>query len=236
MDRLVIIKKVTTKTLLKALGGHQPRPSRTRTHSPGAKQRLLQILDQFETLTSRDLAEASGMPSRICVAWLNVFAQDGLLRRSNRRVRVGGAGRPLMVFEKVNGPPRTGRELTIADSILAAISMTAMSADDLVDYIYGDDPDGGPLCARDIIYNTIARLQNSGYDIQVSKMSGRVRTVSVYRYLPEKEGAEPSDSAPVYGPVWVPGRSSVQGSPREQETGQRPTTEREEATIPGGDV
>lgn len=218
MDRVVLIKKVATKALLKALGGHPPRASHTR--SPGVKQRLLQVLEQFETLTSRDLAKASGMPSHVCAAWLNVFAKDGLLRRSDNRVRGAGKGRPLIVFEKAVGTPRTGRELTIADSILAAISITAMSADDLVDYVYGNQPDGGPICARDIVYNTLSRLQNSGYDIQVTKMIGRIQAVSVYRYFPEKEGAESSDSAPVYGPYRVPGRSALASNSKDN--GRRP--------------
>jgi hypothetical protein len=38
-----------------------------------------------------------------------------------------------------------------------------------VEYIYGDDPDGGPLWAPTMITVTVHRLRKSGYQI----MSGR---------------------------------------------------------------
>jgi hypothetical protein len=55
--------------------------------------------------------------------------------------------------------------------LLAALrhSPGALRRDELVEYIYGDDLDGGPLWAPTIITATVHRLRKSGHKI----MSGR---------------------------------------------------------------
>jgi hypothetical protein len=55
--------------------------------------------------------------------------------------------------------------------LLAALrhSPGALRRKELVEYIYGDDPDGGPLWAPTIITATVHRLRKSGHKI----MSGR---------------------------------------------------------------
>ncbi|HEY1887556.1 MAG TPA: helix-turn-helix domain-containing protein [Roseiarcus sp.] len=55
--------------------------------------------------------------------------------------------------------------------LLAALrhSPGALRRHELVEYIYGDDPDGGPLWAPTMITVTVHRLRKSGHKI----MSGR---------------------------------------------------------------
>ena len=55
--------------------------------------------------------------------------------------------------------------------LLAALrhSPGALRRNELVEYIYGDDPEGGPLWAPTIITVTVHRLRKSGHKI----MSGR---------------------------------------------------------------
>jgi hypothetical protein len=55
--------------------------------------------------------------------------------------------------------------------LLAALrhSPGALRRNELVEYIYGDDPDGGPLWAPTMITVTVHRLRKSGHKI----MSGR---------------------------------------------------------------
>jgi hypothetical protein len=51
--------------------------------------------------------------------------------------------------------------------LLAALrhSPGALRRDELVEYIYGDDPDGGPLWAPTMITVTVHRLRKSGHKI-----------------------------------------------------------------------
>jgi hypothetical protein len=55
--------------------------------------------------------------------------------------------------------------------LLAALrhSPGALRRNELVEYVYGDDPDGGPLWAPTTITVTVHRLRKSGHEI----MSGR---------------------------------------------------------------
>ena len=57
--------------------------------------------------------------------------------------------------------------------LLAALrhSPGALRRNELVEYIYGDDPNGGPLWAPTMITVTVHRLRKSGHKI----MSGRRR-------------------------------------------------------------
>jgi hypothetical protein len=63
---------------------------------------------------------------------------------------------------------RSSQSLGASQSrLLAALrhSSGALRRNELVEYIYGDDPDGGPLWAPTMITVTVHRLRKSGHKI-----------------------------------------------------------------------
>jgi hypothetical protein len=59
-------------------------------------------------------------------------------------------------------------------TLLAVEAPRVLSTDELIDYLYGDDPDGGPDYARGCIRLAVMRLRRSGMPIKThGPMPGR---------------------------------------------------------------
>lgn len=48
-------------------------------------------------------------------------------------------------------------------------SRPSVSASEMVDHIYGDDPEGGPLTALNVVYWHIWKLRQQGYEIETKR-------------------------------------------------------------------
>ncbi|WP_341914570.1 hypothetical protein [Ferrovibrio terrae] len=58
--------------------------------------------------------------------------------------------------------PKTGY---VEKGLLAALSEGPQTTERLIDAIWGDDPDGGPVWAGDCVRNAARRLRRRGYPI-----------------------------------------------------------------------
>lgn len=62
--------------------------------------------------------------------------------------------------------PRAPRPGSVPGKLLAALAGGPTTMDQIVDRIYGDDPDGGPLDAPAAIWREMHRLRGRGYALE----------------------------------------------------------------------
>jgi len=89
-------------------------------------------------------------------------------------------GTPAMVMSL---RPANLPKLMVGVSTLLAVSGRIVSMAELVDWIYGDDPDGGPDDPEQTIRDAIRRLRRLGLPIKTHGV--RRGFVSGYRYEPD---------------------------------------------------